>query len=107
MSNPSAALDSSLKLSRIFAALGLDIRLRLFTAISTSRTALHTSMLATICDVSPSNASHHLRILENAGLVTSWPAGKYSLYQVENVKLLEIELFVKELVLKRKEDVVV
>ena len=73
--------------SKIFKALADSIRLRILGLLSFREMCVCEVMVA--LDLTQPTASHHLRILENIGLVKDRKEGKWVFYSIANPKLIE------------------
>ena len=84
-----AGADEAEKHCRVFKALADATRLRILKLLDVREMCVCEVMIA--LDLTQSTASHHLKILENAGLVKSRKEGKwvyYSLKYPETIKTL-------------------
>lgn len=72
------------KIERISRALGDETRLRIFEAIS-SRDHMNCQQIVSLRGVTPATVSHHLRILEDAGLIDCRRDGQF-VYSTANPK---------------------
>ena len=75
------------KLSRFFKALADDTRLRILKLLEVREMCVCEVMIA--LDLTQPTASHHLGILENAGLVKGRKEGKWVFYAIAEPKLIE------------------
>ena len=75
------------KRSKVFKALADATRLRILKLLEIREMCVCEIMIA--LDLTQPTASHHLKILENAGLVRSKKEGKWVYYNVTNPKLVE------------------
>jgi len=73
--------------SRVFKALAEPLRLRVLGLLSIREMCVCEVMVA--LDLTQPTASHHLRILENVGLVKDRKEGKWVFYSIVNPGLLE------------------
>ncbi|MGV9662780.1 ArsR/SmtB family transcription factor [Nocardia niigatensis] len=73
------------ELAVVFKALSDPVRLRLLSVI-----ASHTGQEACVCDVSQPTISHHLRVLREAGLLSSQRRGSWVYYRVEPAALAQL-----------------
>jgi ArsR family transcriptional regulator, arsenate/arsenite/antimonite-responsive transcriptional repressor len=75
------------RIERISKALGDETRLRIFEAISASD---HTtcSELVSMRGVTPATVSHHLKVLQDAGLIACRREGQF-VYSEANPKVLQ------------------
>jgi len=81
------SLENSEAKSKVFKALAAAIRLRILGLLSFREMCVCEVTVA--LDLTQPNASHHLRILENVGLVKDRKEGKWSLYSIANPELIE------------------
>ena len=79
--------ESSETKSRVFKALADPIRLRIIGLLSFREMCVCEVMVA--LDLTQPTASHHLRILENVGLVKDRKEGKWVFYSIANPGLFE------------------
>jgi len=81
--------DASLvdRQSRLFKALGDKTRLRILGLLSVREMCVCEVMVA--LDLTQPTASHHLNLLENAGLVKDRKEGRWVFYSIANSKLIE------------------
>lgn len=83
--------EAAIELAAVFKALADPVRLRLFSLI-----ASHTGGEACVCDVSDGfdvsqpTISHHLKVLREAGLLTSERRGSWVYYRVEPAVLAQL-----------------
>ena len=73
--------------SKVFKALADSIRLRILGLLLSREMCVCEVMVA--LDLTQPTASHHLRILENVGLVKDRKEGKWVFYSVANPELFE------------------
>ena len=73
--------------SKVFKALADTIRLRILGLLSSREMCVCEVMVA--LDLTQPTASHHLRILENVGLVKDRKEGKWVFYSIANPELFE------------------
>jgi DNA-binding transcriptional ArsR family regulator len=73
--------------SKVFKALADSIRLRILGLLSSREMCVCEVMVA--LDLTQPTASHHLRILENVGLVKDRKEGKWVFYSIANPELFE------------------
>jgi ArsR family transcriptional regulator len=73
--------------SRFFKALADVTRLRILKLLEIREMCVCEIMIA--LDLTQPTASHHLKILENAGLVRSKKEGRWVYYNITNPKLVE------------------
>ena len=79
---------------RVFSALGNSLRLRILEFIRGSGLKeCIVGLIATGVNVRPSVASHHLKLLLEAGLVTFRESGRYSCYGINKDRLIEIQKY--------------
>ena len=81
------SLEDSKAKSKVFKALAGAIRLRILGLLSFREMCVCEVMVA--LDLTQPNASHHLRVLENVGLVKDRKEGKWVFYSIANTELLE------------------
>ena len=81
------SLENSEAKSKVFKALAAAIRLRILGLLSFREMCVCEVTVA--LDLTQPNASHHLRILENVGLVKDRKEGKWVLYSIANPDLIE------------------
>ena len=67
-----------------FNALGNEERLKIIEILKEKDRCV--CELEAALDKSQASISHHLRILENAGLIRGWKKGKFTYYQIEKKK---------------------
>jgi ArsR family transcriptional regulator len=79
--------EAAAKQSRFFKALSDETRLRIFKLLGVREMCVCEIMVA--LDLTQPTASHHLRILENAGLVKDRKEGKWVFYSIAQPKLVE------------------
>ena len=82
-----AAVETSDKQSRFFKALADGTRLRILKLLEVREMCVCEVMVA--LDLTQPTASHHLGILENAGLVKNRKEGQWSFYSVANPNLIK------------------
>jgi len=82
--NPSS--ENSKAKGKVFKALADSIRLRILGLLSSREMCVCEVMVA--LDLTQPTASHHLRILENVGLVNDRKEGKWVFYSIANPKLI-------------------
>lgn len=82
-------IDASLvdRQSRLFKALGDETRLRILGLLSVREMCVCEVMVA--LDLTQPTASHHLNLLENAGLVKDRKEGRWVFYSIANPKLIK------------------
>ena len=83
--NPSA--ENSEAKSKVLKALADATRLRILGLLSSREMCVCEVMVA--LDLTQPTASHHLRILENVGLVKDRKEGKWVFYSIGNPKLIK------------------
>ncbi|TFH22613.1 ArsR family transcriptional regulator [Candidatus Bathyarchaeota archaeon] len=81
------SLENSETKSKVFKALAAAIRLRILGLLSSREMCVCEVTVA--LDLTQPNASHHLSILENVGLVKDRKKGKWVLYSIANPELIE------------------
>lgn len=79
--------QSAQKRSKFFKALADDTRLRILGLLGVREMCVCEVMIA--LDLTQPTASHHLGLLENAGLITTRKEGKWVFYSIADPKLLE------------------
>jgi len=82
-----ANAENAYKQSKFFKALADRIRLRILSLLKIREMCVCEIMVS--LDLTQPTASHHLGILENAGLVKSRKEGKWVFYSISNPELLE------------------
>ncbi|MGQ9507676.1 MAG: ArsR/SmtB family transcription factor, partial [Candidatus Bathycorpusculaceae bacterium] len=82
-----AGADEAEKRSKVFKALADPTRLRILTLLEIRKICVCEVMIA--LGLTQPTASHHLGILENAGLVKSRKEGKWVYYSIADPKLIE------------------
>lgn len=82
-----ARADEAEKRSKVFKALADPTRLRILTLLEIREMCVCEVMIA--LGLTQPTASHHLGILENAGLVKGRKEGKWVFYKIANPKLIE------------------
>jgi DNA-binding transcriptional ArsR family regulator len=87
LANKGMSSERSEVKSKIFKALADSIRLRMLGLLSSREMCVCEVMVA--LDLTQPTASHHLRILENVGLVKDRKEGKWVFYSIANPELLE------------------
>jgi ArsR family transcriptional regulator len=75
------------KKGKVFKALADEIRLRILSLLATREMCVCEVMVA--LDLTQPTASHHLGILENAGLVKDRKEGKWVFYSLSDPSLVE------------------
>jgi DNA-binding transcriptional ArsR family regulator len=81
------SLENSEAKSKVFKAFADAIRLRILGLLSSREMCVCEVMVA--LDLTQPTASHHLRILENVGLVKDRKEGKWVFYSIANPELFE------------------
>jgi len=81
------SLENSEAKSKVLKALADAIRLRILGLLSSREMCVCEVMVA--LDLTQPTASHHLRILENVGLVKDRKEGKWVFYSITNPELFE------------------
>ena len=74
--------------SRFFKALADEKRIKILKLLSLRRMCVCEIMIA--LSLTQPTASHHLRILDNVGIVKSEREGKWTFYSIANPKVVEI-----------------
>jgi DNA-binding transcriptional ArsR family regulator len=87
LANKGMSSERSEVKSKVFKALADSIRLRMLGLLSSREMCVCEVMVA--LDLTQPTASHHLRILENVGLVKDRKEGKWVFYSIANPELLE------------------
>ena len=87
IANKVAAVETADKQSRFFKALADGTRLRILKLLEVREMCVCEIMVA--LDLTQPTASHHLGILENAGLVKSRKEGKWVFYNQSNPNLIK------------------
>jgi ArsR family transcriptional regulator len=82
-----ADVETAYKQSKFFKALADEIRLRILSLLKIREMCVCEIMVA--LELTQPNASHHLGLLENAGMVKSRKDGKWVFYSITNPELLE------------------
>ena len=85
LANKGMSFESSEAKSKVFKALADSIRLRILGLLSSREMCVCEVMVA--LDLTQPTASHHLRILENVGLVKDRKEGKWVFYSIGNPEL--------------------
>jgi ArsR family transcriptional regulator len=80
LANEKLSLENSEAKSKVFKALSDSIRLRILGLLSSREMCVCEVMVA--LDLTQPTASHHLRILENVGLVKDRKEGKWVFYSM-------------------------
>ncbi len=81
------SLETSKAKSKVLKALANAIRLRILGLLSSREMCVCEITIA--LNLTQPNASHHLKILENVGLVKGRKEGKWVLYSITNPELFE------------------
>jgi DNA-binding transcriptional ArsR family regulator len=87
LANKSISSENSEAKSKVLKALADSIRLRILGLLSCREMCVCEVMVA--LDLTQPTASHHLRILENVGLVKDRKEGKWVFYSIANPELFE------------------
>jgi ArsR family transcriptional regulator len=87
LADKNLSLEKSEAQSKILKALADAIRLRILSLLSSREMCVCEVMVA--LDLTQPTASHHLRILENVGLVKDRKEGKWVFYSIANPELFE------------------
>ena len=87
LANKGISSENSKAKSKVFKALADSIRLRILGLLSSREMCVCEVMVA--LDLTQPTASHHLRILENVGLVKDRKEGKWVFYSIANHELFE------------------
>ena len=87
LADKNISLENSEAKSKVFKALADSIRLRILGLLSSREMCVCEVMVA--LDLTQPTASHHLRILENVGLVKDRKEGKWVFYSIANPELFE------------------
>lgn len=87
LANKGMSSEKSEVKSKVFKALADSIRLRMLGLLSSREMCVCEVMVA--LDLTQPTASHHLRILENVGLVKDRKEGKWVFYSIANPDLFE------------------
>jgi ArsR family transcriptional regulator len=82
-----ANVETADKRSRFFKALADETRLRILRLLKVREMCVCEVMVA--LDLEQPTASHHLGLLENAGLVNKRKEGKWVFYNIANPELIE------------------
>ncbi len=80
-------VETAEKKSKVFKALAEENRLRILSLLKTREMCVCEVMVA--LDLTQPTASHHLRILENVGLVKDRKDGKWVFYSIADPRLVE------------------
>jgi ArsR family transcriptional regulator len=87
LANRGISLENSEAKGKVFKALADSTRLRILGLLSSREMCVCEVMVA--LDLTQPTASHHLRILENVGLVKDRKEGKWVFYSIANPELFE------------------
>jgi DNA-binding transcriptional ArsR family regulator len=87
LADKNLSLEKSEAQSKVLKALADPIRLRILGLLSSREMCVCEVMVA--LDLTQPTASHHLRILENVGLVKDRKEGKWVFYSIAKPELLE------------------
>jgi DNA-binding transcriptional ArsR family regulator len=87
LADKNLSLEKSEVKSKVLRALADSIRLRILGLLSSREMCVCEVMVA--LNLTQPTASHHLRILENVGLVKDRKEGKWVFYSIANPELLE------------------
>lgn len=80
---------NALKLANVFAALGQERRIVLFSLLlEKPTTGLHFNELASATKIPPSTLSHHLKGLEDGGVIERIAMGRSTLFKPRTEELL-------------------
>lgn len=88
LAEKAADVEEAKKRSKIFKALGDATRLRILKLLSLREMCVCELMIA--LGLTQPTASHHLKVLENTGLVKSRKEGKWIFYRISNPKLVKM-----------------
>lgn len=87
LADKNLSVESAEKKSKIFKALADEIRLRILSLLGTREMCVCEVMIA--LDLTQPTASHHLRILENVGLVKDRKEGRWVFYSLSDPSLIK------------------
>jgi len=87
LAQEAAGAEAVKKQSRVFKALADETRLRILKILEVREMCVCEVMVA--LDLTQPTASHHLGLLENAGLVKARKEGKWVFYSIANPRLVE------------------
>jgi ArsR family transcriptional regulator len=87
LANTIMSTESAKKKNKVFKALADEIRLRILSLLTTREMCVCEIMVA--LDLTQPTASHHLGILENAGLVKDRKEGKWVFYSLSDPSLVK------------------
>ena len=77
--------------AKLFQALGNEVRLRILGLLAIQE--MCTCNIVEALEGAPSTITHHLKKLENGGLITSYRAGKFTIYRLNNELLKQHRVF--------------
>lgn len=77
--------------AKLFQALGNEVRLRILGLLAIQE--MCTCNIVEALEGAASTIAHHLRKLENGGLITSHRAGKFTIYRLNNDLLKQHRVF--------------
>jgi ArsR family transcriptional regulator len=80
-------IETAKKKAKIFKALADEIRLRILSLLASREMCVCEVMVA--LNLTQPTASHHLRILENVGLVKDRKEGKWVFYSISDPSLIK------------------
>ena len=87
LADKNISLENSEAKSKVFKAFADALRLRILGLLSSREMCVCEVMVA--LNLTQPTASHHLRILENVGLVKDRKEGKWVFYRIANPELFE------------------
>ena len=87
LANKNMGIESADRKSKIFKALADETRLRILGLLTAREMCVCEVMVA--LHLTQPTASHHLRILENVGLVSDRKEGKWVFYSLSNPKFIK------------------
>jgi ArsR family transcriptional regulator len=87
LANKTMSSELAEKKSKVFKALADETRLRILSLLTAREMCVCEVMVA--LNLTQPTASHHLRILENVGLVKDKKRGKWVFYNTSNPELLK------------------
>lgn len=76
-------------------ALAQPVRLDIYLAIAASKDGITSTRVAEVTGAMPTNASVHLSVLKNAGLVTATKVGRSVIYRADQEKMDELIEFLR------------
>lgn len=79
-------------------ALAQPVRLDIYLAIAASKDGITSTRVAEVTGTMPTNASVHLSVLKNAGLVSSTRNGRTITYKAEREVLRSLSLFLRSVI---------